>query len=299
MMPGHLPLYNQCTGEGIQLDEVVINMMEAEEVPEILRCPVCAGWFRGNLVCSGCKRRFSANSGIYIMIDEELSEFQWQWDERIVSQDYRKEVLDSYERLLSPEVRKAYDQWWNAVYPKLDSLSGVVVDLATGLGTMLEKVLARSEAEVYATDIDPNILLSTKKDFDRKYANKATYVATDIKHLAIKNNSVDYVTSFAGINNITDTAITTYEFYRILKKGGRGILMSAFVDRDTPTAELAEDYGFIEAYIREDFISLLEGVGFDVVEDIEASSVVWKENEMDIFPIEGDTVYYHVLEVEK
>lgn len=287
------------TREELIAPEMVIKMMEAEEIPDILRCPVCAGLFSRGLQCDSCERRFRFINGIFIMIDEELSGIEWEWDRKLISPDYRKEVLGSYKRLLSPVIKKAHEAWWAAACMKIEGLTGIVVDLATGLGNMLEKILELSDAEVYATDIDPNMLLSTKTDFDARFSNHATYVATDIKHLAIKNESADYVTSFAGINNITDVAITAYEFYRILKVGGRGILMCAFVDRDTPTADLAEDYGFIEAYIHEDFVSLLKGVGFDIIEDKRVSEVIWKENEMDIFPVDGDKVYYHVLEVEK
>lgn len=274
-------------------------MIESEEMPNIYRCPVCGGKIDDNLFCTVCRKVYVEKNGILIFIDERTSGIEWEWDPRIISQQFRRQIRSDYKKLISPVIQKAQDNWWSETYPRIGRLTGIVVDLATGLGNMLEQILTRTDARAYATDIDPNVLLSTKNDFDSRLENKARYIATDLKHIAIRDNSADSVTSFGGINNITDTPVVISEFRRIMKSGGHALLMSTFVDRDTPTADLAEDYGFLEAYIHDDFFSLAEDSGLEVLEDVRTGSVIWNENEMDIFPIEGDRVYYHVIVLEK
>ncbi len=274
-------------------------MMEPLEIEAMLACPVCGNNVDKDLICSFCHRKYSSREGVYIMIDPDTSGMEWKWDRRISSQKYRKEVMDGYERLISPEIRKAHGKWWESTLPELSNVTGAVLDLATGLGMMLEQVLKRTSANVIATDIDPNVLLSTKRSFEDNEFRKAFYLATDIKHMALKEGLMDFVTSFAGVNNITDTDLVMAELYRVMKPGGTAILMTSFVDEGTRTADLAEDYGFLDAYIHDRFMALAEETGFELEKDIRASSVVWKENEMDIFPIDGDTVYFHTMLIRK
>lgn len=274
-------------------------MAAQEELETLLACPVCGNSLDPHLKCTFCNRKYESREGVRILIDRGTSGIEWKWDRRILSQKYRKEVMGGYSRLMSPEVRKAHEMWWRYSMPHIKKVSGLAVDLATGLGMMLEQVLGNSNAEVIATDIDPNVLLSTKRELDQKLERKAFYIATDVKHMALRSESVDYVTSLAGVNNIISPSNVMEEIHRILKPGGKALLMSSFLDEDTPSADLAEDYGFLEAYIQDAFLDLCDSTGFRVLENREASRVVWKENEMDIFPIEGDMVYYHVLRLER
>lgn len=277
------------------------EMMESYEIEALLACPVCGNKVNGNLRCTFCNRRYSSREGVYILIDSETSGMEWKWDRRIISQKYRKEVMDGYEKLISPEIREAHNKWWDASYPSIARVSGTVVDLATGLGMMLEQILTRggNNTTVIATDIDPNVLLSTKRAFEKREQRNAFYLATDIKHMALREGVADYITSFAGVNNITDTEMVVSEMFRITKEGGKAVIMSSFVEEGTSSADLAEDYGFLDAYIKEKFLDLLDRTGFKLLKDKEISSVIWKENEMDIFPIDGDTVYFHLIELEK
>lgn len=265
----------------------------------VLACPVCGNNISGDMSCTFCNREYTSREGVYILIDSETSGVQWKWDRRIISQKYRDEVKSAYEKMIVPEIREAHRKWWDMTLPALERVSGVVLDMATGLGMMLEQVLQRTKAYAIATDIDPSVLLSTKRAFEKNHIRDAFYLATDLRHIALRQNTVDHITSFGGVNNITDTELVMAELYRVLKPGGSAILMSSFVDEDTPSADLAEDYGFLEAYIHEEFIDLAEETGFEVTDDRLASKVVWKENEMDVFPIDGDLVYYHTVELTK
>lgn len=274
-------------------------MLSQESILGILQCPRCGDRVDEELRCTGCNKKYTSREGVHILIDKKASRIEWTWDRRILAKKYRDEIRKGYIKLLSDEIRHAQEEWWNAVIPKIDQISGTVVDMATGLGIMLEKLLSRPIDMAIATDIDPNVLLSTKREFDKIIEKKAFYLATDVKRIALKDEMCDFVTSFAGTNNITDTAEVVREMHRILKPGGKAIIMSSFVDEDTPTAELAEEYGLLESFLRDRFLNILDSTGFKEIEMIEASSTIWEENKMDIFPIAGDRVYYAVLETRK
>lgn len=277
----------------------MIEMLGTVDLKSIISCPVCGNEINEEMICTFCNRKFSVREGVYLMIDREISGLEWRWDKRILSQSYREEVMKGYNNLLSTRIREAHERWWDTTMPELNNLTGTVMDLGTGLGMMLERILNGTEAFAIATDIDPNVLLSTKRDFEKREYRNTLFVATDAKHLALRSSSVDHITSFAGINNITDPEEVMSELYRVLKPGGTAVVMASFVDEETPSSELAEDYGLLDAYLHDRFIEISENNGLEVVKDSEASSVVWEENEMDIFPIPGDNVYYHSMVLEK
>lgn len=265
----------------------------------MIQCPNCGSNLDEGLVCKACEQKFSVIDDVYFLFDSKISEKEWKWDTRILSREFRQDLQTAYRNSLSDEVKEAQEVWWQVAEKKLSEISGVVVDVATGLGTMLEKIITLPVKMIISTDVDPNVLLSTKTELDERFDRKAIYVASDAKHMAIKDNSADYVVSFAGTNNIPEPAKALHEFYRILKPGGKIVLMSVFVDEGTPTDMATKERDIDVAYVKLRFENALKSVGFRNLEITEASKAIWNENEMDSFPIAGDVVHYSIVEAQK
>lgn len=274
-------------------------MNEVRGVLELIQCPACKELIKSDLTCSGCGRKYSSREDMLILIDRETSELEWKWDRRILSKKYRNETLSGYEKLISEEIREARNLWWRAASPFLEKVKGRTVDVATGMGQLLNRITDGRPAEIIATDIDPNILLSTKREMDERNVKGVSYVATDARHLSFRDSIADYVTSFSGINNITDTKAVLKEIFRIMKPGGTFLMMEAFVDDNTNSADLADDYGLKDAYIMDRLLTILKDTGFSIKTRRKASSVIWKENAMDVFPLDGDKVYHYIIEIQK
>lgn len=274
-------------------------MNKAEMILEIIRCPICGGTLDDKLACANCKKKFSSRDDVFVLIDNKLSGVKPKWSKRIQSKKYREETLSGYEKLISREIKAAREIWWKKAEPLIKKVSGCTVDIATGIGQLLERLIPGKSEQIIATDIDPNILISTKREMDERFGNKVFYLATDAKHIALKDEIANYVTSFAGINNITDTSQVLKEIYRIMKTGGTFLMMEAFVDENTDSADLADDYGLKDAYIKDSLIKIIKDAGFSIKTQRKASSVIWKENQMDVFPLDGDTVYHYIIEAMK
>ena len=274
-------------------------MMKLNNVIELFQCPTCGGVIDEELKCAECGKKYSSREGVYILIDRKSSGIRWKWDRRTLSKNYRADTLLSYDKLISSEIRKAREKWWEAAGRFIEEITGVTVDIGTGMGLMLEKLMDGRSTSIIATDIDPSILLSTSRAFGKSRRNDIIYLSTDARKLALKDGIADYVTSFAGINNITGTSQVLSEVYRIMKDNATFLMMEAFVDEGTESADLADDYGLKDGYISDSLIPLLESQGFRIQSQIEASSAIWRENPMDVFPVDGDRVYYCIIEAVK
>ena len=134
---------------------------------ELLCCPLCKGAVTEELRCEFCGDQYSLRDGVYVMISQELSAHEWKWDERHLSED-GEVSLQSYGSFINNETRDAQRIWHNAMKGYTDGFRGYVIDVATGLGGMFDKLLESSAAFLpIATDVDPNVLVWTKRRWKR------------------------------------------------------------------------------------------------------------------------------------
>lgn len=275
-------------------------MKKETDFLDILQCTSCDGHINQNLACKQCGKKYSSRNGVIVTVESQTTSEEWEWDKDILSMEVRHELKKNYELALSEEIRSAQAKWWDAAKEKIGNLSGIIVDVASGLGTMLEALLPSVDGIILATDVDPNILLSTKMELDLKFKPKeAVYLATNAKNIALRDGSIDYITSFAGTNNIFNVSEALEEFHRILKPGGKAILMASFVDKDSDTSRAVAEKDLQDSFLKENFVEALESSGFRNVEVKEVSAATWNDNKMDLFPLEGDKIYYCVVEAQK
>ena len=103
----------------------------------------------------------------------------------------------------------------------------------------------------------------------------------------------------SGFGNIPEGKKVAQELYRVLKPGGKIIIQSEFIEKDTRSYELAVsagvERGIAEEYLSEDLRTAgFENVNFDIIAEAE-----WAENPYDLIPAAGDTQRYCVIFAEK
>ena len=237
---------------------------------------------------------------VYIMINQKLSNKEWKWDQTVFSDDKMKERYEEYENYLNEETKNAQNIWWAEMKKYIDDFQGIVGDIATGLGSMFEKLL-KLDADFFliATDVDPNVLAWTSKKMKEKYKKKFISVATNVKHFAFKDKTFNYLTSLAGLNNIPDAISVLAELHRVLKSGGKLAVMHNFVGENSNSYKMAKKFNVERAMVEKFLISDLTEVGFKKPKANIVSSAIWAENPMDGLPVAGDLQYFAIVEVEK
>jgi demethylmenaquinone methyltransferase/2-methoxy-6-polyprenyl-1,4-benzoquinol methylase len=120
-----------------------------------------------------------------------------------------------------------------------------VVDVACGTGDLTE-AFARSEAaRVTGVDFTPEMLRVARKKQERLAAaerSKITYMEGDAQALPFGDGSVDVVSIAFGIRNVAAPERAIAEFSRILKPGGRLIVLEFDRPRAAPLRMLNDLY---------------------------------------------------------
>ena len=103
-----------------------------------------------------------------------------------------------------------------------------VLDLATGTGDLLLMLLANHKniSSAVGLDMSPEMLaIAEKKIAGHNLQGSISLVCADITEIPFPENSFDAVTIAFGIRNVSDVNIALSQTYRVLKPGGRVIIL--------------------------------------------------------------------------
>jgi uncharacterized protein YbaR (Trm112 family) len=107
--------------------------------------------------------------------------------------------------LYSVETRACRDRLLEALVDSAARESGLLVDLATGRGTLLERLAARLDGPLVATDVSPRVLARTARALDELgLGANVSLLACDARRLPFRAGAVDIVTSHLGLANVLD-----------------------------------------------------------------------------------------------
>jgi len=112
-------------------------------------------------------------------------------------------------------------------------LSGVrrgqrVLDLAGGTGDLASRFarMVGPEGAVVLSDINPSMLARGRERLtDGGIAGNVDYVLADAQQLPFPDNHFDCITIAFGLRNVTDKDAALASMYRVLKPGGRALVL--------------------------------------------------------------------------
>jgi demethylmenaquinone methyltransferase/2-methoxy-6-polyprenyl-1,4-benzoquinol methylase len=120
--------------------------------------------------------------------------------------------------------------------PKTGTRPYRVLDMAGGTGDIAERIIDASVgyAEVVVSDINNDMLrVGAERAKAWRYPAQARFVAANAEDLPFEDNSFDAYTIAFGIRNVPRIAKALNEAHRVLKRGGR-ILVLEFSQVDVP-----------------------------------------------------------------
>lgn len=282
-------------------------------IKNILMCPECKKGLSENLKCDICNNEYGLKYGVYDAVSQKLSgnqEILWRiTDEQIESKESPNNksgkadtpdwVKDYYSRI-SDETKQAQQKQNDHMKQLVNTLSGTVCDLATGMGGSLQRLLNAETKDFYivCTDIDRRVLAMTRKN-KKTDDSRVFYIATDGRYMSVKDDSFDYITSVAAFGNIPESDKVAKELYRTLKPNGKIIIEGTYIDKDSKSFELAKSLGLEKGMVEEYLIHELKNAGFKNIESTVVAKAIWAENPYDRLPVAGDMQYFCVIQAEK
>ncbi|MCX7124033.1 MAG: bifunctional demethylmenaquinone methyltransferase/2-methoxy-6-polyprenyl-1,4-benzoquinol methylase UbiE [Gammaproteobacteria bacterium] len=121
-----------------------------------------------------------------------------------------------------------------------------ILDLAGGTGDLSKRILKRmhGRGRVILTDINLNMLREGVKRFDRTgQFSDLDYGVVNAEALPFQDASLDAITIAFGLRNVRDQATALAEMFRVLKPGGRALILE-FSKMKGPLAKPYDWYSF-------------------------------------------------------
>jgi SAM-dependent methyltransferase len=203
---------------------------------DLLACPACGGSLRASgdagLSCLSCARHWPERHGWLDFRPQERLDDDWR---------ARQESMEGwYENLItnSDQAQECYRHDYEPLAPLLGELRGLVLDVGGGNGIARQYL----PADVHYVDVDPSVDWLREdwlavSEFFPALLSPITFVRGIGERLPFRSGRADVVLSLFSINHVVDPARVVAEALRVLRPGGRFVIVAEDVEprwRDLP-----------------------------------------------------------------
>ena len=122
-----------------------------------------------------------------------------------------------------------------------------ILDIAGGTGDLASRFsdLVGADGEVVLADINASMLkVGREKLIDRGYLGNLEYVQANAESLPFEDNSFDVVTIAFGLRNVTDKPRALESMLRVLKPGGRLLVLEFSKPQNELLSRVYDGYSF-------------------------------------------------------
>jgi len=188
---------------------------------DLLACPICRGAITcgvDELRCQHCDRRFPQPHAAWIdLLPTEFANTDWEARQDFCDAWYLGEWSQS-----GAEAPESVD-YYLPHREFLESLCGRVLDVGGGDGTVLRHMPSIKQ---YAT-VEPSLIWFGRDDSRNSSLSDVHLLPVRGvgEHIPFRESSFDAVVSFWSFNHVVDPAAVLREMKRVLKSGGRLLLV--------------------------------------------------------------------------
>ncbi len=144
-----------------------------------------------------------------------------------------------------------------------ESIKGVGVDLGGGIGLMSSIIAKRRQLKkIYCVDIVKNAVIHCQPIIKKKVLGNKSYKVSSVigsfDQLNLKSGSVDFCIAWDAMHHSLNIIKTLKEANRVLKKGGKLIIIDRGHNDETPDNEIKRmrNVVYSKAFLKENYLPL-------------------------------------------
>lgn len=166
--------------------------------------------------------------------------------------------------MYTAQFRAASRSQTHYVKERLAVRPGPVVDLASGMGSLLESLLPDSTQQFIGTDVSTRVLLRDQEVFDHfGLGSRLSFLAFDARHTPFADGSLPSLVSNVGLANIENPGDLLEELRRVVS--GEFLAISIFYPEDGgPNSEMIHRLNLDSLLYRESALRHFHRAGFEV-----------------------------------
>ncbi|MBI5250928.1 MAG: bifunctional demethylmenaquinone methyltransferase/2-methoxy-6-polyprenyl-1,4-benzoquinol methylase UbiE [Desulfomonile tiedjei] len=159
---------------------------------------------------------------------------QWTDEERVTAVKRIFNAISPRYDLLNRIMSGRQDiRWRRFAVSRLPGHAKTALDVATGTGDLAIDIATVGEIEVFGVDfVEQMMRFAVEKTETRKLSGRITYAAADALHLPFPDNTFDAATMAFGIRNMPDRLSALKEMARVVKSGGKVIVLEMTFPRN-------------------------------------------------------------------
>jgi demethylmenaquinone methyltransferase/2-methoxy-6-polyprenyl-1,4-benzoquinol methylase len=152
------------------------------------------------------------------------------------------DLSERYDQTSSTIALKKDSFWRDFAASLVDGAGEKVLDVGCGTGELSIRLSEKTKRPVFAVDFcAPMVKLAKKKYGDKK---SVTFGVADIERLPFPDETFTCVTTAFALRNVSDISKAIFEMSRVLKKGGKLIIL----DLGKPPSTLFREAYYIYLY---------------------------------------------------
>jgi demethylmenaquinone methyltransferase / 2-methoxy-6-polyprenyl-1,4-benzoquinol methylase len=159
---------------------------------------------------------------------------QWTDQERITAVKGIFSAISPRYDLLNRVMSGRQDlKWRKFAVSRIPREARTVLDVATGTGDLAIDIASTGEREVVGADFVENMMrFAVEKTEERNLSSKIRYAAADALYLPFPDNTFDAATMAFGIRNMPDRLSALKEMVRVVKPGGKVLVLEMTFPRN-------------------------------------------------------------------